>query len=147
MGLSGGKSAWQSRGFCRKEEPAMNPVSATQTTSEPEKQPGSTLAIDFRSDTVTRPTPEMRRAMAEAVVGDDVFGEDPTVVELQEETARLFRREAALFVPTGCMGNQIAVRLHAGPGEEAAVEAASHAFDWELAAMAALSGVQARPLP
>src|SRR5438105_3598990 len=102
---------------------------------------------DFRSDTVTRPTAEMRRAMAEAVVGDDVFGEDPTVIELQEETARLFRREAALFVPTGCMGNQIAVRLHAGPGEEAVVEAASHAFDWELAAMAALSGVQARPLP
>jgi threonine aldolase len=102
---------------------------------------------DFRSDTVTRPTAAMRRAMAEAVVGDDVWGEDPTVHELEEETARLFHREASLFVPTGCMGNQIAARLHTRPGEEAVVEAASHTFDWELAGLAALSGVQARPLP
>jgi threonine aldolase len=101
---------------------------------------------DFRSDTVTRPTAAMRRAMAEAVVGDDVFGEDPTVQELEEAAARLFRREAALFVPSGCMGNQIAARLHTRPGEEVVVEAASHTFDWELAGLAALSGVQARPL-
>ena len=101
---------------------------------------------DFRSDTVTRPTPEMRRAMAEAVVGDDVFGEDPTVTELETEAARLFGREAALFVPSGCQGNQIAVRLHTSPGEEVLVEAASHTYDWELAGMAALSGVQARAM-
>jgi threonine aldolase len=85
--------------------------------------------------------------MASAPVGDDVFGEDPTVRELEEEVARLFRREAALFVPTGCMGNQIAARLHARPGEEVVVEAASHMFDWELGGLAALSGVQARALP
>jgi threonine aldolase len=104
-------------------------------------------AADFRSDTVTRPTAEMRRAMASATVGDDVFGEDPTVRELEEEVAGLFRREAALFVPTGCMGNQIAARLHARPGEEVVVEASSHMFDWELGGLAALAGVQARSLP
>jgi threonine aldolase len=101
---------------------------------------------DFRSDTVTRPTPEMRRAMAEAVVGDDVFGEDPTVEELQAEAAALFAREAALFVPSGTQGNQIAVRLHTSPGEEVALEELSHSYDWELAGLAAISGVQARPL-
>ena len=101
---------------------------------------------DFRSDTVTRPTPEMRRAMAEAVVGDDVFGEDPTVAALEAEAARLFGREAALFVPTGCQGNQIAIRLHTSPGEEVVVEAASHTYDWELAGMAALSGVHSRAI-
>ena len=101
---------------------------------------------DFRSDTVTRPTPTMRKAMAEAEVGDDVFGEDPTVATLEAEVAGLFGREAALFVPTGCMGNQIAVRVHARPGEEAVVEEKSHASDWELAGMAALAGVQVRPL-
>src|SRR5437868_3287598 len=102
---------------------------------------------DFRSDTVTRPTKEMRRAMAEAEVGDDVFGEDPTVATLEAEVAGLFAREASIFVPTGCMGNQIAVRLHARPGEEAIVEEKSHAFDWELGGMSALAGVQPRPLP
>jgi threonine aldolase len=101
---------------------------------------------DFRSDTVTRPTPAMRRAMAEAVVGDDVFGEDPTANELEAEAARLFHREASVFVPTGCMGNQIAARLHASPGEEAVVESAAHMIDWELAGLAALAGIQARPL-
>jgi threonine aldolase len=89
----------------------------------------------------------MRRAMADAVVGDDVFGEDPTVRELESEVAGLFGREAALFVPSGTQGNQIAARLHAGPGEEVLVEALSHSMDWELAGLAALSGLQARPLP
>src|SRR5688572_1381538 len=103
--------------------------------------------IDLRSDTVTRPTAAMRRAMAEAVVGDDVFGEDPTVHELESETARLFHREAALWVPTGCMGNQIAARLHGRPGEEVVVESSAHMVDWELAGLAALSGLQARTLP
>lgn len=102
---------------------------------------------DFRSDTVTRPTPAMRKAMAEALVGDDVFQEDPTVAKLEAEAARLLGKEASLFVPTGCMGNQIAVRVHTRPGEEVCVEAQSHTYDWELAGMAALSGVQARPLP
>jgi threonine aldolase len=104
-------------------------------------------AADFRSDTVTRPTPEMRRAMAEAEVGDDVFGEDPTVARLEAEVASLFGREAALFVPSGCQGNQIAARLHTAPGEEVALEELSHTYDWELAGLAAISGLQARPLP
>jgi threonine aldolase len=89
----------------------------------------------------------MRRAMAEAEVGDDVFGEDPTVRRLEAEAARLLGREAALFVPSGSQGNQIAVRCQTAPGEEVAVGEASHSFDWELAGLAALSGVQARPLP
>jgi threonine aldolase len=88
----------------------------------------------------------MREAMAAAEVGDDVFAEDPTVRTLEEEVARLFHREAALFVPTGTMGNQIAARLHTRPAEEVVVEAQSHTFDWELAGLAALSGVQVRPL-
>ena len=102
---------------------------------------------DFRSDTVTRPTPAMRAAMAEAPVGDDVLGDDPTVKRLEEEAASLFGREAALFVPSGTMGNQIAARLHARPGEEVALGEASHSFDWEMGGLAALSGLQARPLP
>ena len=102
---------------------------------------------DFRSDTVTRPTPAMRQAMAEAEVGDDVLEVDPTVAKLQEEAAQLFGREAALFVPSGSMGNQIAARLHARSGEEVALGDGSHSFDWEMGALAALSGLQARPLP
>jgi threonine aldolase len=103
-------------------------------------------AADFRSDTLTRPTPAMRRAMAEAEVGDDVYGEDPTVRALEAELAALFGRAAALFVPTGSMGNQIAVHLQTAPGEEVAVGEASHSYDWEMGALAALSGVQARIL-
>lgn len=102
---------------------------------------------DFRSDTVTRPTPAMREAMAAAVVGDDVFQDDPTVRTLEERVAREFGREAALFVPTGTQGNQIAARLHARAGEEVAVGENSHSYDWELAGLAALSGLQARTLP
>jgi threonine aldolase len=89
----------------------------------------------------------MRRAMAEAVVGDDVFVEDPTVLTLQAEVARLFAREAALFVPSGSQGNQIAAWLHTSRGEEVAVGEASHSYDWEMAGLAALSGLQARTLP
>jgi threonine aldolase len=103
--------------------------------------------IDLRSDTVTRPTAAMRRAMAEAVVGDDVYGEDPTVLELQSEAAALFGREAALFFPSGSQANQAAARLHTAPGEEVAVGEASHTLDWEMAGLAALSGLQARVLP
>ena len=89
----------------------------------------------------------MRQAMAEAVVGDDVWGEDPTAQELQAEVAALFGREAALFVPSGSQGNQIAAHVHTAPGEEVALGVDSHCYDWELAALAALSGLQARPLP
>jgi len=102
---------------------------------------------DFRSDTVTRPTAAMRRAMAEAAVGDDVFGDDPTVCELEAEVAALFRREAALFVPSGSQGNQIAAHVLTEPGQEVALSENSHSYDWELAGLAVLSGLQARALP
>ncbi|HEX8188948.1 MAG TPA: GntG family PLP-dependent aldolase [Pyrinomonadaceae bacterium] len=102
--------------------------------------------IDLRSDTVTRPTPSMRRAMAEAEVGDDVYGEDPTVNRLQERAAEIFGKEAALFVPTGSMGNQIAVKLHTRPGEEVVIEERGHIYNYEMAAMSAVSGALARPV-
>lgn len=102
--------------------------------------------IDLRSDTVTKPTPAMRRAMAEADVGDDVYGEDPTVNRLQERAAAIFEKEAALFVPTGSMGNQIAVKLHTRPGTEVIIEERGHIFNFEMAAMAAISGTLARPV-
>ena len=100
--------------------------------------------IDLRSDTVTRPTPAMRSAMANAEVGDDVYGEDPTINSLEEEAARIFGREAAIFVPTGTMGNQIAIRLHTQHGQEVICEARSHILDWEMAMVAAFAGCQAR---
>jgi threonine aldolase len=96
--------------------------------------------IDLRSDTVTRPTPEMRAAMAVAEVGDDVYGEDPTVNLLERRAAAIFGREAALFVPTGTMGNQIAIRLHTKPGQEVICESRAHILDWEMATAAAFSG-------
>jgi threonine aldolase len=102
--------------------------------------------IDLRSDTVTKPTNAMRRAMAEAEVGDDVYGEDPTVNRLQERAAEMFEKEAALFVPTGSMGNQIAVKLHTRPGAEVVIEERGHIFNYEMAAMAAISGSLARPV-
>ncbi len=100
--------------------------------------------VDLRSDTVTRPTPAMRRAMAEAEVGDDVYGEDPTVNALQEEAARLMGKEAALFVPSGTMGNGICVKVHTQPGEEVLCEATGHVYWFENASMAVLSGVLPR---
>jgi threonine aldolase len=100
--------------------------------------------IDLRSDTVTRPTPAMREAMASAEVGDDVYSEDPTVNRLEREAAEVFGREAAIFVPTGTMGNQIAIRLHTQHGQEVICEARSHVLDWEMAMVAAFSGCQAR---
>src|SRR5579864_4933975 len=104
----------------------MNPVSATQTVPEPEKQPASATAIDLRSDTVTRPSAEMRRAMAEAPVGDDQYGEDPSVNRLQERVAELLGKEAALFVPSGTMANQIALKLLTRPGDEVLVGQDAH---------------------
>ncbi len=100
--------------------------------------------IDLRSDTVTRPTAAMRAAMAQAEVGDDVYGEDPTVNELQEMAAEVFGREAALFVPTGSMGNSIAIRLHTRAGQEVLCESRAHVLDWEMAMMAQFSGCVAR---
>lgn len=100
--------------------------------------------IDLRSDTVTKPTPAMRRAMAEAEVGDDVYGEDPTVNRLQDRAAEIFEKEAALFVPTGSMGNQIAVKLHTEPGDEVIIEERGHILNWELGAPAVISGVTFR---
>ena len=96
--------------------------------------------IDLRSDTVTQPSAKMRKAMAEAVVGDDVYAEDPTVNELEERAAEVFGREAALFVPTGTMGNQIAIRIHTQHGQEVICEARAHVLDWEMAMVAAFSG-------
>src|ERR1044072_1125424 len=96
--------------------------------------------IDLRSDTVTKPTPAMRRAMAEAEVGDDVYGEDPTVNRLQELAAEIFEKEAAIFVPTGSMGNQTAVKLHTRPGQEVVIEERGHIFYFEVAEMAAFVG-------
>jgi threonine aldolase len=98
--------------------------------------------IDLRSDTVTKPTPSMRKAMAEAEVGDDVFGEDPTVNALQEKVAKLLGKEAAIFVPSGTMANQLAIKSHTQPGDEVIIEATSHPYNFEGGAGAALSGVQ-----
>lgn len=100
--------------------------------------------IDLRSDTVTKPTDAMRRAMAAAEVGDDVYGEDPTVNRLQERAAEIFEKEAALFVPTGSMGNQIAVKLHTRPGDEVIIEERGHIFNYEMGTPAIASGVMMR---
>jgi threonine aldolase len=98
--------------------------------------------IDLRSDTVTKPTPAMRKAMAEAEVGDDVFGEDPTVNALQEKVAKILGKEKAIFVPSGTMANQLAIKSHTQPGDEVIIEATSHPYNFEGGAGAALSGVQ-----
>ncbi|MEJ2367301.1 MAG: GntG family PLP-dependent aldolase [Acidobacteriota bacterium] len=100
--------------------------------------------VDLRSDTVTRPTPAMRKAMAEAPVGDDVYGEDPTVNALQEKAAALLGKEAALFVPSGSMGNQTAVKVHTQPGDEVVCESSCHIYNIETGMMAAFSGVLPR---
>lgn len=102
--------------------------------------------IDLRSDTVTKPTAAMRKAMAEAEVGDDVYGEDPTINLLQERAAELFGKEAALFVPTGSMGNQIAVKLHTKPGDEVIIEERGHIFNYEMGTPAVAAGVMIRPV-
>src|SRR4051812_32860170 len=102
--------------------------------------------IDLRSDTVTRPTPAMREAMARAVVGDDVFDEDPTVHELQDRVAGMFGKEAALFVPSGTMSNQIAVKVHTLPGDELLCDLNCHIYVYEQGGPAQLSGVTCRPI-
>jgi threonine aldolase len=103
--------------------------------------------IDLRSDTVTRPTPGMRQAMANAEVGDDVQGEDPTVNRLQQRLAEYLGKEAALFVPTGTMSNQCCIRAHTQPGDEILCEATNHIHIWEAGGPAALWGVTVNPIP
>ncbi len=98
--------------------------------------------IDLRSDTVTKPTPAMRKAMTDAEVGDDVFGEDPTVNALQEKVAKILSKEASIFVPSGTMANQLAIKSHTQPGDEVIIEATSHPYNFEGGASAALSGIQ-----
>jgi len=103
--------------------------------------------IDLRSDTVTKPTAGMRQAMAVADVGDDVYGEDPTVNRLEKMAAALLGKEAGLFVPTGVMGNQLSIRLHTQPGDEVIVESSAHILRYEGGSASSLSGVQLCPVP
>src|SRR3989440_7090627 len=103
--------------------------------------------VDLRSDTVTRPTPGMRAAMAAAEVGDDVYGEDPTVNALETRVAGLFGHEAALFTPTGSMANQIALQVLVPPGEELLCDADAHVVTYESGAAAAVGGVSTRTWP
>jgi threonine aldolase len=102
--------------------------------------------IDLRSDTVTQPTAKMRAAMAAAEVGDDVYGEDPTVNRLEARAAEVFGREAGLFVPSGTMGNQVAIRLHTEHGQEVVCESRAHVLDWEMGTAAVFSGCTLRPV-
>ena len=103
--------------------------------------------IDFRSDTVTKPSAAMRRAMVEAEVGDDVYLEDPTVNRLQARAAEIFGREAGLFVPSGSMGNLASIMAQAARGQEVICEAAGHIYNYEMASMSALGGVLPRVIP
>ena len=105
------------------------------------------LPIDLRSDTVTRPTPEMREAMASAEVGDDVYGEDPTVNRLEERAAEILGKEAGLFVPTGVMGNTIALKLHTEHGQEIICDSRSHILNYELSMMAWFAGCVPSAIP
>ena len=105
------------------------------------------ILIDLRSDTVTRPTPEMRNAMFEATVGDDVLGEDPTANALQEKAAALLGKEAALFVASGTMGNQLSIKAHTQPGDDVIIEAGGHAMNFEGGSSAVLSSVQFTTIP
>jgi threonine aldolase len=109
--------------------------------SQPIRRP-----IDLRSDTVTRPTPAMRRAMAEAEVGDDVFGDDPTIIALETRVARLLGKEAALFVPSGTMGNFLGLAATAGTGDEVILERQCHIMNYEVSSAAALHGLQLNAL-
>ena len=105
------------------------------------------MLIDLRSDTLTKPTPEMRRAMAEAEVGDDVYGEDPTINRLQEKAAALMGKEAALFVPSGSMGNCVSLLSQAPPGSEVICEATCHVYKYEVGSMSALGGLVPKVVP
>ncbi len=123
-------------------------ASKVETGVETARQRAARLdqPVDLRSDTVTKPTPEMRRAMAEAEVGDDVYQEDPTVNRLEQRAAEVFQREASLFVPTGSMGNLISIRIHCDHGNEVICEERGHIFNFEMASMSAIAGCVARPV-
>lgn len=114
-----------------------------EMTIEPETQ----SAVELRSDTFTKPTPAMRRAMAEAEVGDDVYAEDPTMNRLQARAAEIFEREAALFVPSGSMGNLLGIMMHTRPGMEVICEERAHVNLYELASMSAIAGCMPRVIP
>jgi threonine aldolase len=115
--------------------------------TDPDPTHGRAPVIDLRSDTVTRPTAAMRQAMAAAVVGDDVFGDDPTVAALERRVAALLGHEAALFTPSGSMANQIALQLLVLPGQELLCDADAHVITYELGAAAALGGITSRTWP
>ncbi len=123
----------------------MSTVTSTNAAEKAEQHTRVTT-VDLRSDTVTKPTPEMRRAMAEAEVGDDVYGEDPTINRLEQRAAEIFGREAAIFLPSGTMGNQVAIKVHTRPGQEIICDERGHIFNYEMAMMAHFSGCLARPI-
>src|SRR5205085_3682497 len=104
----------------------------------------SSPVVDLRSDTLTRPSAAMRRAMAEAEVGDDVFLEDPTINRLQQRAAETFQREASLFVPSGTMGNLTSIIAHTRPGQEVICEETGHIYNYEMASMSSVAGVLPR---
>ncbi len=122
----------------------MPGVSAAKPGRKQQAAANTEAVVDLRSDTVTKPTPEMRRAMAEAEVGDDVYGEDPTVNKLQARAAEIFEREAALFVPTGSMGNLIAIKVWTHHGNEVICEERGHINQYEMASMSAIAGCMPR---
>ncbi len=124
----------------------MHETSAPETLLHAASDPSLAVTVDLRSDTATRPTPEMRRAMAEAAVGDDVYGEDPTVNLLQARAAEIFGREAALFVPSGSMGNLVAIKTWTHHGHEVICEERAHINQFEMAAMSAVAGCLPRPI-
>jgi threonine aldolase len=120
---------------------------STAITKPEHTQSAHTAAVvDLRSDTVTKPTPAMRRAMAEAEVGDDVYGEDPTINKLEHRAAEIFAREAAIFVPTGSMGNTVAIKIHTKPGQEIICEERGHVFNYEMGMLSFFSGCVPRTI-
>src|SRR5947208_10480636 len=122
----------------------MSSDTKTDVMRDPDRETSVSAVVDLRSDTVTRPTPEMRRAMAEAEVGDDVYLEDPTVNKLERRAAEIFGKEAALFVPSGCMGNLISIKVWTRHGNEVICEERSHVNLYELASMSAIAGCMPR---
>src|SRR5580704_13615131 len=125
----------------------MNPTPATAVPAKSEDARHTLNVVDLRSDTVTRPTPEMRRAMAEAEVGDDVYAEDPTVNRLQARAAEIFGRDAALYFPSGSMANLTAIKTWTRPGMDVICEAMAHIYLYEMAGVAAIAGCMPNTVP
>src|SRR4051812_7479982 len=121
-------------------------MSTAITKAEQIQHMHAAAVVDLRSDTVTKPTPAMRRAMAEAEVGDDVYGEDPTINKLEQRAAEIFAREAAISVPTGSMGNTIAIKIHTKPGQEVICEERGHVFNYEMGMLSFFSGCVPRTI-